>query len=160
MHGVIKAGVIVGTAAGIVSAIFATAISLATAEDIWVGAKAAGYAFYGDRTLLPGFELDLIIVGVLTHFAVSIGWSIPFVLLFWGLSPRATLIAGILWGLGVWIVMFYIVLPLVGAAKVAAMTPVGRAIVEHLFFGIAVATGFVGFQRSQATAMRAFSRAV
>jgi hypothetical protein len=144
-----KGGLIAGVVAGIVSSIFATAISLVRGQDIWVGAKTAAYPFVGDRVLQPGFDLVLSLVGVLIHFAVSIGWGISFAIFCYGLSSGATVIAGVAWGLVVWIAMFDVVLPLAGAAKVAHMTPVGRAIVEHVIFGLSVAIGFLPFQRAR-----------
>jgi hypothetical protein len=44
--------------------------------------------------------------------------------------------------------MFYIVLPLVGAEEIAAMTPIGKAIFEHVVFGVSVAVGFLPFQQA------------
>jgi hypothetical protein len=142
----VKGGVVAGLLAGTVSAIVAAAISLASGENLWVSAKIATYPFFGERALQPLFEPDLIVFGALIHFAVSVGWSVAFAVLMHGRSTPSPIITGTAWGVVVWLVMFYVALPLVGAEKVVQLTPLWRAIVEHLIFGLSVSFAFLPFQ--------------
>src|SRR4029453_17875733 len=42
--------------------------------------------------------------------------------------------------------MFYVVLPLTGAGIITQTTPIARAIVEHLVFGLPVGVAFLPYQ--------------
>src|SRR5206468_1344331 len=109
-------------------------------------AKGAGAPFLGERAMQPGFDGAAVLVGVVSHFAVSIVWGALFALLFYGLSRAATVAAGFLWGFVVWIGMFYVVLPIVGLGDMPSHIPVANAIIEHVIFGIVVALAFLPFQ--------------
>jgi hypothetical protein len=78
---------------------------------------------------------------------VSIAWGAAFGLLFFGLSKATTMIAGLLWGFVVWIVMYYMLLPLLGLGDMARGAPLSLAIVEHLLFGIVLGAAFLPYQR-------------
>lgn len=142
-----KGGIIAGLIGGAVSSVFMTIMNLAKGQDIWIGMKIAGMPFLGERAMQPGFDLGPVLIGVLSHFAVSIGWGVLFGLLFYGASRGATLVGGALWGIVVWLGMYYVVLPIVGLAELARMAPVGMAVFEHVLFGLAVGLGFLPFQR-------------
>jgi hypothetical protein len=146
-HLAAKGGAIAGIAGGVVISLFMLATNVAAGRDVWMGMKGAGAPFLGERAMQPGFDAAAVIVGVLSHFAVSIGWGILFGLLFFGLSKGLTMIAGVFWGLVVWIVMFYVVLPVLGLGDMARSAPVGMAILEHVLFGIATAAAFLPYQR-------------
>jgi hypothetical protein len=144
---VITGGVVAGLIGGIAIAITLVVAGLAQGQDIWPSLKIAGYPFLGERALQPGFDLGALLVGVASHFAVSIAWGLLFALLFYGASKPATIALGALWGIVVWIGMAYLLMPIVGLGTSKA--PVVMSIIEHVIFGLAVGVGFLPFQRTR-----------
>jgi len=66
--------------------------------------------------------------------------------LIYGQTRGTTLAAGVAWGLVVWVVMGYLVLPIVGLGAMVASQPIGPAIFGHLIFGLVLAVAFLPFQ--------------
>jgi hypothetical protein len=143
----VRGGVAAGLVGGALLTLFLVLVDSVNGRDVWLNVKAAGAPLVGRAALRHGFDPGPVLVGLLCHFAVSIAWGVLFGLLFFGLSRSATLAAGVLWGIVVWLSMFYIVLPLVGLGRVARSVPMGAAVFEHLLFGVAVASAFLPFQR-------------
>lgn len=139
-------GVVAGLIAGAVLAAFLMAMNAINGQDVWTAAKGAGAPFVGERAAQPGFDLGPVLIGAVCHLAVSAGWGLLFGLLCYGLSKRATIPMGALWGLVVWLAMYYAVLPIVGLAEVARSTPMGMAILSHLVFGVTLGIAFLRFQ--------------
>lgn len=142
----IGAGVAAGFFAGLVLSFYMLGMSLFQGQDIWMGAKMAGIPFLGEAAKEPGFALIPVLVGLASHFAVSIFWGALFGALVFRQSRGATLAWGALWGIVVWLGMFYAILPFVGLAEIANSMPLGAAIFEHVLFGLALAVGFLPFQ--------------
>jgi hypothetical protein len=143
----VLAGALAGLIAGLVLAAFMTLLNVASGLDPWIGAKMAGAPFLGERALRPGFDAAAVLVGVVSHLGVSAAWGAVFGLLFLGLSTGTTVAAGLAWGVVVWIVMYYIVLPLAGLGALARAASVPIAVLNHLVFGLALALGFVRRER-------------
>jgi hypothetical protein len=142
----VKGGVIAGFIAGATLTVLMTVMSLARHNDVWYGMKGAAAPFLGARAMHPGLDVPAVLLGLACHLAVSIAWAVPFALAIAGLGRLATVVGGAAWGIVVWLGMFYVVLPLVGLPQMANEAPIGRTIVYHLFFGIAVGAAFAGFQ--------------
>jgi hypothetical protein len=140
-------GIVAGIVAGLVLAAFLIVMNLIKGDDVWVAAKMAGAPFLGERAMQPGFDAVAILVGVLCHMAVSIGWGVGFGLLFYGLSRGTTVAMGAIWGVVSWLVMFYVVLPIAGVPEIAEGMPIGMAIFEHVLFGVVLAVAFLPYQR-------------
>lgn len=143
-----------GTVAGILGGTLITALVIVTglarsADAMWRGLKLAGLPFMHDRALEPGFDLNAVIVGVATHFAVSIAWGLLFALAVYGIGKGATVLAGAVWGVVVWLVMFHIVLPAIGLGDMARAAPVRSAVFEHVLFGLTLGIGFLPFQHTR-----------
>jgi hypothetical protein len=145
----LRGGVVAGVIGGAVIAIVMVVAALAKGQDIWIGMKGAAAPFSGERAMRPGFDLGAVSLGVLSHFAVSIVWGVLFAAIFYGLTRGVTVAAGALWGIVVWLGMFYIVLPIVGLSQMAKEEPIGMAIISHVIFGLAVAVGFLPFQHTR-----------
>jgi hypothetical protein len=143
----VKGGIVAGIVGGIVIALFLLISTLVQGADPWMAFKGAGIPFLGERAMQPGFDPTAVLVGVLAHMGISILWGIGFGVLFYGISRGATLAAGVLWGVVVWLVMYYVVLPVVGLGEMTASVPVWMAVLEHIVFGVAVAIGFLPYQR-------------
>ena len=88
------------------------------------------------------------LVGLVVHFAIAAGWGALFGMLFYGLTRAATVATGLLWGLVVWLLMFYVVLPLAGMWQLVEDAPRGQVIVQHLVFGLTLSVAFLPFQRT------------
>lgn len=142
----LKGGIVGGIVGGILVSLYMLIGRLGAGGDVWQVFKGAGAVFLGERALSPGFDAYAVLIGALSHFAVSITWGVLFGLLVFGLSRAATLAAGLAFGLVVWLGMFYVLLPLVGLGEFAASTSVLAAIVQHLVFGVGLALGFLPFQ--------------
>ena len=141
-----RGGAIAGVVAGIVLSAIMLAMTSAAGKDPWYAVKGAGAPFLGARAMMPGFDALAVTVGVLGHLAVSAVWGILFGMLFYGLGRSATVAAGLLWGIVVWIGMYYVVLPIVGQAKMVSDAPVWRAIMFHEIFSVALALAYLPFQ--------------
>lgn len=140
-------GAVAGVIGGIVISLFMALAALAGGRDVWMGMKVAGAPLVGQDIIRPGFEAGPVLLGVAMHFAVSIGWGILFAALCYGMSRGSTMAAGAPFGVVVWLVMFYAVLPLFGMRAVADSVPVGMAVLEHVLFGLGLAVGFLPYQR-------------
>ncbi len=148
----IKGGIVAGIVGGLVVALLMLLANVIMRENAWTVFGLAAKPILGKSALEPGFHALPVIVGVVSHFAVSIAWAIPFALIAYGLMRNETVLAGALWGIVVWLVMFYIVLPLVGLRDVVRTTAVMAALLEHMLFGIALGLGFLPYQRPEVRA--------
>jgi len=142
---------------GVVLSVTALSLNVAAGLDRWVTLKTAGLPFLGDRAVEPGPDTLAVVVGLATHFAISIGWGATFALLFYGVRPWLTLLSGGLWGLVVWLGMYGLVLPAIGLGVLPRQTPVASAVIQHVVFGLSLAGALLPFQKS-ARADRAETR--
>ncbi|MFZ5470658.1 MAG: DUF6789 family protein [Myxococcota bacterium] len=142
------AGAIGGLVGGVVLWAFLLFATALRGQDVWMVFKGAATPLLGERAGEPGFDFLAVFLGAGVHFLVSVGWGALFGIFFAGLTRGATLAAGVLWGVVVWLVMFYVVLPLVGMGQVSRQVPIGFAVLEHVLFGVVVALVFVPFQRT------------
>ena len=140
-------GLLAGILSGIVLAIYLVAMSVTQGGDMWQPLKGAGFPFLGERAFQPGFDLTAVMVGVGAHLGISMIWGLVFGVLFFGASKFGTLILGALWGVVVWLVMFYLVLPIAGIADMPEQVPLKEAVLSHVIFGVALAVAFMPYQR-------------
>jgi hypothetical protein len=140
-------GALAGLTAGVLLSIIMTVMSAAAGKDVWYGMKGAAAPIVGARAMEPGFDLPAVALGVTNHLAISLAWGVLFALAFYGLSRGVTMLAGIGWGVVVWFVMYYVVLPIVGLAAMRDDAPVGRAILFHEIFSIPLAASFLVYRR-------------
>jgi hypothetical protein len=120
-----------------------TVMSAAGGKDVWYGIKGAAAPFFGQQAMGPGFDFLPVVVGLVSHLAISAGWGALFALVIDGANRTITAIVGVLWGFVVWIGMYYAVLPAVGLASMQSDAPVGRAIAFHLVFSIALTAAYL-----------------
>jgi hypothetical protein len=140
-----------GVAAGIIGGLAVAALmamtSATSGRDPWAGMKGAALPFLGQRATLPGLDVGAVLLGLASHFTVSIAWGVLFGLLVYGVRRSWTVVLGLAWGLVVWLGMYYVVLPLLGLGELAARVPPAMAAVSHAYFGLFVGLGFLPFQR-------------
>lgn len=148
---VLRGAAVAGLVSGATLTVTTAVTSALDGTDIWLGIKGAAAPLLGDAALGPGFHPVAVPLGLALHLVISIGWALGFASLFFGLSKKATVLAGALWGIVVWLGMFYVVLPLVGLASMRDGAPIPRVIAYHVFFGLVLALAFMPFQRRQPT---------
>lgn len=143
----VKGGVVAGLVGGLTLGLFVLLVVLWQQGYVWVALKFPSAPFLGERALAPGVDVPAMALGLLVHGAVSIVWGIVFAVLAFGLPRPTTLLAGALFGVLVWIGMFYLVLPILDLSYLAAQVSVSLAVFEHVLFGFAAGAAFVSFQR-------------
>jgi hypothetical protein len=143
-----RGGVVAGLAGGVTIALFQLGVNLFQGAPLAPVFKGAAFPFFSmEQILSPAFSPAPVVVGLVSHFAISIVWGLLFGLLFYGLGRMGTALAGLFWGLVVWLGMFYVLLPIVGAFGVTQATPLWQAVSMHLVFGLAAGLAFLPFQR-------------
>ena len=143
----ISGGILAGLIAGAVLTAFIMAMNLQQGRDVWLALKGAGTPILHDRARDPGFDAYAVLIGGAVHFGISALWGLVFSVLFYGASKLGTVALGAAWGIVVWLVMYYLVLPIAGMAAVPKMVPIGHAVLEHVLFGLAIGLAFLPFQR-------------
>jgi hypothetical protein len=142
----LKGGTFAGFVGGVVLAILLLILMTGRGADPWMVLKGAGAPFLGARAHQPGPDMPAVLTGVICHFAVSIIWGWIFGVVLYGYSRAATVIAGVPFGIVVWLVMYYIVLPLLGLHGGNQSATQGAGL--HVIFGLAIAFAFLPFQSS------------
>lgn len=140
-------GIVAGIVAGLVLAAINVGMNVAEGRDIWPALKGAGIPFLGERAAQPGFDLEAVLVGAGSHLGISIIWGLLFATLFNGASKLGTVALGAVWGVVVWLVMYYLVLPIAGFSELPKMVPMNQAVVMHVLFGVILGIAFLPFQR-------------
>lgn len=140
-------GIQAGLVGGAAIALFLIVVAVSSGGTVWSVLKGAAAPFLGAQAATPEFALGPVLLGSVLHFAISAAWGAAFGVLAYGLSRGATVVAGLGWGLVVWLVMYYVVLPLAGLGAMVAQTPAVMAILAHLVFGLALGLAFLPFQR-------------
>lgn len=141
-------GATAGIVAGSASSVIMLTGAAAQGMNAWPVLKGASAPFFGmERVGAPGFDAGPVLIGIVSHYGVSLVWALLFAALAYGLSPRATALAGAAFGVVVWVGMYYVALPILGLAAMAESTPVPAAVFNHILFGAAVGLTFAPFQR-------------
>ncbi len=152
-------GALAGLIAGVLMEAWMVAMAASQHRDAWMVLKGAATPFLHERAAQPGFDAGAVALGVLCHLAISIIWGALFGLVFFGIPKGATIVAGLVYGIVVWLVMYYIVLPAVGLGRVSSSSPVGPAVLSHMGFGLVIALAFLPFQRTRPRATPPVTRA-
>lgn len=139
------AGGIVGLIAGIGVLVAAILYSwLATPEEAWLPMKNVAATWLGVGALIGGGWT--VVLGVATHFANSIAWGIVFGLLMrWRRNAGLTLLAGFVWGMVVYPVMTWVVLPWIDPTMAArvAVQPVWWWWLLHVIYGVVLGVAWL-----------------
>jgi hypothetical protein len=144
-HGM-SGGMVAGFIGGLFLALCMVTMRAAAGQDLWPAFKGASAPFFGARAAHAGFDAGPVLLGILCHFAIAIGWGALFGLVIYGASRGATVLAGVPLGIAVWLWMYYVLLPLVGLGGVVRAVPIGFAIFTHVVFGLVVAIAYLPFQ--------------
>jgi hypothetical protein len=132
-------GALAGLGGGLAMAIVAAIISASLGGDIWLEAKQIAAVVYGSSVAAqPGFVAGPVLVGTLLHLIVSAALGALF-----GIVTRRVLhltsefgtplLTGLIYGMLIWLVGYFVVLPLVNPLLLETYAP--AFIVQHLVYG-------------------------
>ncbi len=145
----LRGGVVAGLVGGIALWAWNAFWNVTQQGVFWPTFKGAAAPFLSsERIMSPGFDAGAVVLGAVLHLLISALWGVGFALFFYGISRALTVLAGLFWGLIVWLTMYYVLLPMVGLSPMVRATPVWMAILTHLVFGLVVGLAFLPFQRS------------
>ncbi len=133
-------GALAGLAGGLVMAVVAALISASMGQDIWHESKRIAAIVYGPSALAAsGFDLGPVLTGSLIHLLVSALLGAIF-----GIVTRRWLhltsdfgtpvMAGLVYGLLIWMAAYFVVLPLLNPALLDVYTP--AFIIQHVAYGV------------------------
>lgn len=143
-------GAISGIVGGICLGLFLIAASRAQGLDGWIALKAAAFPLVGAAAFDPGFRAFPVALGVASHFVLAATWGVIFGVLAYGLSRSTTVLAGLSFGVVVWLATFFLLLPLLGAGHLVEGTPAVVALFQHVvLFGLPTSLAFLPFQRER-----------
>lgn len=132
-------GAIAGLAGGLAMSIVAAIISLSLGNDIWLEAKQIAALVYGRAAVAqPGFIFGPVVVGTLLHFAMAALLGALF-----GIVTRRLLrltsdfgtpvLAGLIYGMLIWLLSYFIILPLLNPVLLETYAP--SFIIQHIIYG-------------------------
>lgn len=137
-------GTVAGLAGGIAMAAVGAIISLSLGGDIWLEAKQIAAPIFGPTVVRPGFDAAPVLVGTIIHLAIS-----ALLGAIYGIVLRRILnlpsdlgvpvLSGLIYGMALWMVAYFLVLPLVNRFLLGTYAP--AFIVQHLVYGMV--TGLV-----------------
>ena len=133
-------GALAGLAGGVAMAVVAALISASMGQDIWHESKRIAAIVYGPTAYAqPGFDLGPVLVGTLIHLLVSalLGALFGIVTRRWLHMTSdfgAPVLAGLMYGLLIWMVAYFAVLPLLNPALLEVYAPV--FIIQHVVYGV------------------------
>ena len=132
-------GALAGLAGGLAMALVAALISMVQRQDIWHEAKAIASVVLGAQAAaLPGFAALPVLLGTLIHLIVAmlLGAIFGIVTRRWLQLPSdfgIPVVSGLAYGLLVWLVAYFVVLPLVDPWLLDSYAP--AFIVQHIVYG-------------------------
>jgi hypothetical protein len=132
-------GALAGLGGGLAMAIAGAVISVSLGGDIWLEAKQIAAVLYGPAVVAqPGFVAGPVIVGTLLHLLVSTVLGAIF-----GIMTRRVLhltsdfgtplMAGLIYGMLIWVLGYFVVLPLVNPLLLETYAP--AFVIQHLIYG-------------------------
>ncbi len=137
-------GAIAGIVGGLAMIVVAAMLSISLGHDIWQEPRQIATIFYGPAALAPGAGFAPVIAGTIVHFAISAALGAIF-----GIVSRRMLrlpsdygvpvVAGLIYGLLVWMVAFFAFLPVFIPALLDTYAP--SFIIQNLVYG--AVTGLV-----------------
>jgi hypothetical protein len=133
-------GAIAGLAGGVAMAVVAALLSASLGQDIWHEPKRIAVIVYGPSALAAsGFDPGPVLVGTLIHLLVSALLGAIF-----GIVTRRWLhltsdfgtpvMAGLVYGLLIWMVAYFVALPLLNPSLLEVYTP--AFIIQHVAYGV------------------------
>jgi hypothetical protein len=151
-HSIGLGGALAGLAGGMAMALVAALMSLVQRQDIWHEAKAIASVVLGAQALAqPGFAAVPVLIGTLLHLIVSMLLGALFALVTrrWLQLPTdfgIPLLAGLSYGLLVWLVAYFVALPLVDVWLLESYAP--AFLVQQIVYGSVTGLGYAWLRPS------------
>jgi hypothetical protein len=132
------AGAFTGLVAGLAMALCAMLGAAGAGERFFLPAELVAAALYGPQAL---GRTDAIFAGVVVHLLVAAAWGMLFAAIVTTPTTRfETFLGGLFYGIFIWVVMTFVVLPLADPTMHArALADAGFSLVDHLIFGAGMA---------------------
>jgi hypothetical protein len=134
-------GAIAGLIGGLAMALVAALISLVQGQDIWLEAKEIAIVLLGPQAATqPGFAALPVLIGTMIHLIISMLLGALFGIVtrrvFHLTSDFGTpLLAGLVYGMLIWLVTYFFVLPTINPQLHDSMYAPGF-IIQHIVYGI------------------------
>jgi len=133
-------GAIAGLGGGVAMAVVAAIISQGMGGDIWLESKQIAAVVYGPAAMAqPGFVPGPVVLGTLLHLLVS-----TLLGAFFGIMSRRVLrltsefgmplVTGLVYGMMIWMVAYFLVLPAIDSALMETYAPI--YLVQHIVYGL------------------------
>lgn len=144
----VKAGAIAGLVAGLVFVMMEMGLVAMTGGSPWGPPRMIAAIAMGDGVLPPPatFDLTILMVAMAVHFALSVVLGVVWALAFGRLSMTTALIVGVVVGLAIYALNFYV---MTGVFPWFAMARGWVAIVSHVAFGLVLAVTYVKLRSSR-----------
>jgi len=158
-------GALAGLVGGVMMAIVGAILALAIGDDLWKAPKLiATFVVSPDSVAAPGFLAGPVIIGSVIHLALSVLFGLGFGILttrIWKmpLAYGAPMVFGFVYGLAIWLIAYFIVLPLLNPLILEIYAP--SFLIQNLTYGISVGLAYGllhSSSRSEITATRRLQR--
>lgn len=133
---ILASGALAGIIGGVIMAMFVMIVAAVKGMGFLMPLKLIGATLFGKDAMADG--VGVLLVGLMIHMIASIGWGILFTAVFQrALSVANGIPIGAIFGIIVWAIMTFVVLPLVNPImrQSVSMMP-GAWFIEHLLFGM------------------------
>jgi hypothetical protein len=136
------AGALAGLAGGIAMSAIGALISFAIQESVWRTPKQIAAFLFGSTALAsPGFDFAPVLVGSLIHLALSMLFGVLYAILISRVFRVTTeygapVVGGLVYGLLIWLVAYFIVVPILNPALLDVYAP--SFIIQNLVYGTVV----------------------
>jgi hypothetical protein len=130
-------GIVEGIGGGVIGAVLMYGFALsfrAHGIDCWAVLKCPVFP----AAMHPGFDLAPLMAGLVSQLLVGSCWGMLFGMLFVRARVTTTIVAGPLWGLVVWLGMYYAILPAFNMRLYVSTSVPLWAAALHVVFGVGV----------------------
>ncbi len=144
-------GALAGLVGGVMMAIVGAILALTIGDDLWKAPKLiATFVVSPDTVATPGFLAGPVIIGSVIHLTLSVLFGVGFGILttrLWKmpLAYGAPMVFGFVYGLAIWLIAYFIVLPLLNPLILDIYAP--SFLIQNLTYGVSVGLAY-GFLHS------------
>ncbi|MGB3232960.1 MAG: DUF6789 family protein [Mycobacterium sp.] len=145
-------GAIGGAVGGALMAVWSVLAMGLTGVGYWTPINLFAHTAFASAPLGATFSLPALIIGLLIHFAVAIGFGVVFAAMMtpargWLPTTATSAGSGLVYGLVIWLVMHFLVWSSADAVAASAFTPWIFA-VGHLIYGLTLGLALGRVQRT------------
>lgn len=144
------AGALAGLAGGLAMALVGALIAAGRGDSIWRTPKQIAAFLFGTSSLSnPGFDLAPVLAGSLLHIALSMVFGVAYAVIIsrvLGVTTEygAPVVGGLVYGLLIWMIAYFVVAPLFNPALLDAYAP--SFIIQNLVYGTAVGLAYMALR--------------